>query len=374
MAEQALEAGKNYIIIPSNKKGKKESKQLAQRLNLDQLDKVEKEINESNVKLLTRPESVDRLKFKKRIRHPDDILFQIGPKIRKQRRPSLSNLCKFDDFKESHEYYKSKWFTNKDTFYDNEREWIRDIWNVWFDQIIPRLDGTYGTENADEEEEKSLLELSVTNPKASVVTTKKTTSMSKISSNSTTKVDSKSKIGTTNASNNASRVQFIQESKNTVKKAEKPGTKLTNRTRTTNTTMTGTGNEEEDDEDAPRIIKSPTPYINYERVELGDDINAIDLESVKLVEREIEKLTARIESKAAAFDLARRGSLYRKLGFIKLALDDLNKALSMEKNFVDAYWQRHLIYLVQDRKVDALEDLNLILKLNRFHAGAYLSR
>ena len=46
----------------------------------------------------------------------------------------------------------------------------------------------------------------------------------------------------------------------------------------------------------------------------------------------------------------------------------------MEDNFVDAYWQRHLIYLVQNKTDEALDDLNTILKLNRAHTGAYLSR
>jgi len=61
------------------------------------------------------------------------------------------------------------------------------------------------------------------------------------------------------------------------------------------------------------------------------------------------------------------------MGSLSLALDDLNKALNLEQNFVDAFWQRHLIYLTQDKKNEAIQDLTILLKINRTHAGAYLS-
>lgn len=134
--------------------------------------------------------------------------------------------------------------------------------------------------------------------------------------------------------------------------------------------------EEEDEDEEPghrRLIKSPTPYSEFAHVELDLSLTT-DVETIKLIEREIELLTRQLNTRINAFDLTRRATLYRKLGFIKKALDDLNLALEMEFNFVDARWQRHLVYLVQDRKADALEELNTILKINRNHAGAYLSR
>lgn len=136
--------------------------------------------------------------------------------------------------------------------------------------------------------------------------------------------------------------------------------------------------QEDDDEDVEpghkRLVKSPTPYSEFAHVDL--DLSTVsDMETIKLIEHEIELLTRQLNNKRInAFDLTRRATLYRKLGFIKKALDDLNLALEMEFNFVDAHWQRHLVYLVQDRKADALEELNTILKFNRNHAGAYLSR
>ncbi len=134
-------------------------------------------------------------------------------------------------------------------------------------------------------------------------------------------------------------------------------------------------NDEDDDEEKKLNAVSPTPYANYDQVDLvGDASSGVDLVGVKLLEKEIEKVTRRLEVVAAnAFDLARRGTLYRKLGQLSLALKDIQDALEIESNYVDAYWQRHLIYLTQNKKTEALQDLTTILKLNRTHGGAYLS-
>jgi hypothetical protein len=58
---------------------------------------------------------------------------------------------------------------------------------------------------------------------------------------------------------------------------------------------------------------------------------------------------------------------------LSLAINDLTKSILLEKNYVDAYWQRHLIYLTQNKKNEALQDLIYLLKINRTHAGAYIS-
>lgn len=136
---------------------------------------------------------------------------------------------------------------------------------------------------------------------------------------------------------------------------------------------------DDDDDEEPghrRLVKSPTPYADFAHVGL-DDLSSLPTDNmtlIKQIEREIEILSRKLALKISPFDLTRRATLFRKLGFIKKALDDLNMALEIEPNFVDARWQRHLVYLVQDRKIEALDELNIILKLNRNHAGAYLSR
>lgn len=63
-----------------------------------------------------------------------------------------------------------------------------------------------------------------------------------------------------------------------------------------------------------------------------------------------------------------------KLGQLKSARENLDKAVMMEPSLVHGYWQRHLLFLLQGKKAEALEDLNHILKVNRLHAGAYISR
>ena len=49
------------------------------------------------------------------------------------------------------------------------------------------------------------------------------------------------------------------------------------------------------------------------------------------------------------------------------------RAIKMEPMLLDAYWHRHLLYVLQDKKAEALEDLNYIMKHNKNHAGAYRS-
>lgn len=56
-----------------------------------------------------------------------------------------------------------------------------------------------------------------------------------------------------------------------------------------------------------------------------------------------------------------------------MALEDLDRASEIEPNFVDAFWQRHLVFLTQNKKNEALQDLQVVLKLNRTHSGAYIS-
>ena len=71
--------------------------------------------------------------------------------------------------------------------------------------------------------------------------------------------------------------------------------------------------DEEDDEKKKNAV-SPTPYSNYMLVEIEDDPNnKVNDLTIKLVENEIENISIRIDEKPNAFDLSRRGALYRKV-------------------------------------------------------------
>ena len=63
-----------------------------------------------------------------------------------------------------------------------------------------------------------------------------------------------------------------------------------------------------------------------------------------------------------------------QLGKLKMAWDDLNQAILLEPMLLDAYWHRHLLYLLRNKSMKALHDLNSILKINKEHVGAYRSR
>lgn len=306
LLKEATEANRNYILKQTekqSKKARKKNKKLSQNL----LKQVRVEIINSNKTQLKRSESINRIKFPVRVTHPDDLIIRLPRSFLEQKRPSEPNLFNFDEYKQDHEYEPNL----------SEREWTRKIWNSWFDEVIPQLDGTGGRPPSVTEERKP---------------------------NRDTNTSSNSRAAPTLVSRQTNQpIEVVDEEDNPDKKRE--------------------------------AAKSPTPYQTYSKIDLFDslDSRADNIEAISLLEDEIDKLNKRIEVKESSFDLARRGTLYRKLGCLSLALSDLNQSIEMEPNFVDSYWQRHLIYLTQDKKNEALLDLTYLLKLNRTHAGAYIS-
>ena len=97
---------------------------------------------------------------------------------------------------------------------------------------------------------------------------------------------------------------------------------------------------------------------------------------LQLLYEEIEIITQAIDSseKPRAYDFCRRGAVLRKLGRIQPALTDLSRAVELEPTLVDAYWHRHLVHLLLNRKQQAMDDLNLVVKYNKTHSQAYKSR
>ncbi|CAH8530067.1 unnamed protein product [Heterobilharzia americana] len=81
----------------------------------------------------------------------------------------------------------------------------------------------------------------------------------------------------------------------------------------------------------------------------------------KLIMNEIDRLTQDIETnqfKTLAFNLCRRGALYRKIGRLQEAKIDLTKAIEIEPNLSSAHWNIHFLHLIEGRIEDALYDLN----------------
>ncbi len=304
------------------------------RLDNNLLDQIESDIMSKNVRLLKRCESLDKIRFPKRNYQTDECLDIHNRNYIARHRLSISNLMSFENYKHKFNYDQSRWNTNMDDYYDNEREWVRDIWNVWFDEVIPQLDGTGGRKQSEMKKGSK----------------QQSDNEEHEEDNTSTVMDDQSTMNTNSKLNLSSSVSI----------SHLPTAKqLAGQTDSSNEQL------------KPVNLKSPTPYFLFDRIELD---HTTDINALKILEKEVEVLTKRIESKPSPFDFGRRGTLYRKLGFIKLALDDLNKAIEMEERYVDAYWQRHLIYLLQDYKDEALDDLNIILKINRTHSGAYLSR
>lgn len=332
-AEKALEAGRKYVLLPEKTDKKRSRRRLGKRhkpMSFQALNEIEHSMKNDNIRSLARCESMDRIKFPIKI----DLEVQVPNKHRLKKRPSVPDLFDFEQFKRVNKYEESEWHKTADPkFFNREKEWTRDIWSEWFDEVIPDLDG-YGGRNGLKKSAKA--------------------ASSSLSNYLTT-----SKMKKMEADLNTSHIEEPQAS-------EEQAAADNSRS---NSRASGRGEKKKQSQQRV-IIKSPTPYDTFDQVNLEE----VDPEMLKALETEIEVLTERIENRTTCFDLTRRGAIYRKLGFLKLAMDDVNKALRLERGFIDAYWQRHLIYLVQDKKLLALEDLNTILKMNRTHAGAYLSR
>ncbi|XP_021058189.1 tetratricopeptide repeat protein 6 isoform X1 [Mus pahari] len=121
----------------------------------------------------------------------------------------------------------------------------------------------------------------------------------------------------------------------------------------------------------------PEPVIELSKLELSDHVKCnLPPEVIEYYESEVEKLTEEIKSEKRnlAFAYCRRGAIYRKLGKLQSAMNDLQETIFQEPLFLNAYWHRHFIYLFQDKVNDALDDLNFINKYNKNHAEAYLSK
>ena len=129
--------------------------------------------------------------------------------------------------------------------------------------------------------------------------------------------------------------------------------------------------DEEEDEDGESPIKKAASV----HLEPITNLHLVDSDERRLIEQEIHRLTELINRNPRdVFSLSRRGGLFRKLGLFNDALNDLSLAIYIEPSFMDAYWQRALIYMIFEHYDAALESLNMCVKFNKTHAGAYKLR
>uniref|UniRef100_A0A3P8XAW7 Tetratricopeptide repeat domain 6 n=1 Tax=Esox lucius TaxID=8010 RepID=A0A3P8XAW7_ESOLU len=220
-------------------------------------------------------------------------------------------------------------------------EWARDIWDAWFDELFPP-------------------------PAESCSTSMKVSESSQRAPDSTSRKGSES---SQRALNSTSR-------KGSESSQRAPGS-----------------NSRKGSDSSQRVSSSSLQSRPYkalrkpeEKALMLDEIQALDRVDLSLtldqglttadLEGEVTKLTLAItqQDKPNAFDLCRRGALQKKLGWLKQALEDLNAAISLEPYLLDAYWQRHSIYLLRNNYSRALEDLNFIIKHNKKHADALKSK
>ncbi|XP_060594169.1 uncharacterized protein LOC132748578 isoform X2 [Ruditapes philippinarum] len=292
-AELALAAGRAYVILPKNPSKislptslvtgfdtdialnwLRKKKKVKSTISMARLDEIENFLKKQPKKLV-RSESMIR------IPKPIEKEMRVPTRIREGSRRSMPDIFNFDD------YGRRKGLKKK----DDTREWVRDIWNTWFDEVFPPT-----PEDSDYEEEEELTEEQIA---------------------------------------------------------------------------------EREEEERKRKRKSSMSSSVPEGMEYIEPLTESDetLEVHQIIMEEIEKLTGEMNKvkRPKAFDYSRRGALYRKIGYLKAAEDDLGRAIQLEPLLLDAYWHRHLLYILQDRKKEALDDLTFLLKHTKSHAGAYRS-
>ncbi len=151
-AEIALDNGREYV--PSKITMRKRTKKLT---NLDNKDKISfKMIRDvgtflenlnNNSYPLQRTESMNKIKFYRKI--PTEPQLCVPKSIKSKVRKSLPDLLNFDDFKENNDFEE---FELKDPEDNREREFVRQIWNTWFDEVIPFFKDGDELENQETEE------------------------------------------------------------------------------------------------------------------------------------------------------------------------------------------------------------------------------
>ncbi|WAR00024.1 TTC6-like protein [Mya arenaria] len=265
-----------------------ENMEVEEEETIDQLQKKKTKSSVSMARLddietflKKRPRKLKRAESMIRIPKPIEKELRVPARIREGSRRSMPDIFNFNEY--ARRKGKRK---NADL-----REWTRDIWNNWFDEVYPPT-----PEDSDYEEEEELTE------------------------------------------------EQIAEREEAEKMKKRKDS-----------------------------LSSAVP----EGMEYIEPITETDetLEVHQILMEEIEKLTGEMDkvSKPSAFDYSRRGALYRKIGYLKAAETDLSKAIQLEPLLLDAYWHRHLLLVLQDRKKEALEDLTFILKHTKNHSGAYRS-
>eukprot|EP01135_Chromosphaera_perkinsii_P011859 Nk52_evm2s2514 gene=Nk52_evmTU2s2514 len=88
---------------------------------------------------------------------------------------------------------------------------------------------------------------------------------------------------------------------------------------------------------------------------------------------ELNRLSQAIERKDPGhlFHLVRRSAIFRLLGRLQEAFADVQSALEAEPSFTNAYFHRHILYSLNLEELKALDDLDVVLKLQPSHRTAY---
>ncbi|KAL4670107.1 hypothetical protein H8957_010838 [Semnopithecus entellus] len=113
--------------------------------------------------------------------------------------------------------------------------------------------------------------------------------------------------------------------------------------------------------DPPERVKEPP------KLKLSDDVESdLPQEVIKHYESEVKILTEEINDKTnyPAFAYCRRGAIYRKLGKLQSAMNDLQRCIFYDPKRTDALLKRGLFYYENENWFAAMEDFTALLNID----------
>ncbi|PAA62172.1 hypothetical protein BOX15_Mlig000887g4 [Macrostomum lignano] len=315
-AQLALAAGRKYVILPRQVQQAQQQQQLMRQrrglVSMARIDAIERFLNEP-ANQLARRESLDSVK------KPADWELRVPKRIRSTRRRSLP-LNLRDDF--------PAWAAEHGYRGDGDpRDWVPAVWDLWFDEVYPP-----SSRDGDRE------------------------------------------VGADAAGGQSQR----QPQRQWTDSATSDSAVTDERALLNDPEFARVRHDSDSSSEAP----SEHPVQLPEKIPPAlDEIPEADRETAAaILEQEVAKLTAdieaaeRLEKLPSAFQLCRRGALRRKLGYLRGAREDLDRCIGQEPRYLDAYWHRHLLKVLENRLSGALDDLNVLLKHTKDNASAYKAR
>jgi tetratricopeptide (TPR) repeat protein len=129
----------------------------------------------------------------------------------------------------------------------------------------------------------------------------------------------------------------------------------------------------------PPITRNKSVIFNeVELIEICP-LSSIDIEVMQAKLDEVTNQIESVETQENKTDelgelLVYRSCLYRQIGRLNEALDDINRSLTSCPLLVQPHWDKHVLLLIQGKEKLAIDELTLLLKKDKKHALGFISK